>query len=342
MLLNKREWFMPSNFRHGLVLGEDGTHYFAIGYNDSSQLGIEKKDKISTFTRIDVKVPFIAICAGYSFHSLAIAVDGSLWAWGTGFLGIEDSKERMEISHPTQIPNTSNFIQIAAGEHFSLALDQNGFLWSWGMDYQYDNHEIIAIPTLHSLKDIKMISAGIDFGAALNSQGELWIFGNMFPLQQTSISSGKLISSGYYHTLVLDNSMNLWDVSTMNSAGLVTVNIPHSLNQIVYITCGGYSSFVYDCDGSIWFRGNNNYNELANGCAENAVIKTLTEAKDWFDCFIIPGGDHNIVINPEGYATLFGALGGYRDSLPKPKNVGHRPRFPINTISQIKSAKKAL
>jgi alpha-tubulin suppressor-like RCC1 family protein len=33
---------MPSNYNHAFILGEDGTHYYAIGLNSEGQLGIEE------------------------------------------------------------------------------------------------------------------------------------------------------------------------------------------------------------------------------------------------------------------------------------------------------------
>jgi alpha-tubulin suppressor-like RCC1 family protein len=289
--------------------------------------------------RIDVKVPFIAICAGYSLHSLAIGIDGSLWAWGTGFLGIDSNPTRTTRLTPAQIPNTSQFIQIAAGEEFSMALDKNGHLWYWGASTSgglgLELCPSIWIPTRTSLENIKMISAGVTFGSTLNSSGEVWEFGSNYPTC-TKISGticGKMISCGYFYTAILDRDMNLWK---MESGRLVPIN--HSLNHIVHITCGGYSVIVYDNEGKVWILGQNNFSELGK---DVGAIRELKEATSWYDCFVISGGDHNIVINPDGNAQFFGALDGSH-AYETITNIGYKPRLPLSFARvSVKSAAKS-
>jgi alpha-tubulin suppressor-like RCC1 family protein len=75
-----------------------------------------------------------AIAAGDD-HSLALAADGSLWAWGgnsTGQLGDGTTTRRRTpvlVSTPTGF---SGVVAIRGGDGFSLALLADGTVWAWG------------------------------------------------------------------------------------------------------------------------------------------------------------------------------------------------------------------
>jgi len=68
--------------------------------------------------------------AGGHEHSLTVAADGSLWAWGAnerGQLGDGTTTDRLE---PT--PVLTGVAVVAASGWHSLALKTDGSLWAWG------------------------------------------------------------------------------------------------------------------------------------------------------------------------------------------------------------------
>jgi alpha-tubulin suppressor-like RCC1 family protein len=82
---------------------------------------------------MQLPVKFVCVIAGYCDHSIGIAYeDGSLWVWGSnneGQLGLVQQFMRLA---PVRIPNTRNFVNVAAGNKFTLCLDSNGNMWSFG------------------------------------------------------------------------------------------------------------------------------------------------------------------------------------------------------------------
>ena len=76
---------------------------------------------------------WVAVSVGYD-HSLGIKGDGTLWSWGlnaSGQLGVLSTATQVS---PVLVsgPASTTWSKIAAGYSYSLAIDTNGRLWSWG------------------------------------------------------------------------------------------------------------------------------------------------------------------------------------------------------------------
>ncbi len=117
---------------HSLALKADGS-LWAWGLNNKGQLGLGTADFDAHPTPAQVPqaaqgIGYVAVAAGS--HSLALAADGSLWAWGYNYygqLGLGDSVHR---STPT--PVGSGYAAVAAGNMHSLGLKTGRTLWAWG------------------------------------------------------------------------------------------------------------------------------------------------------------------------------------------------------------------
>ncbi len=103
----------------------------AWGKNNGGELG----DGTTTLRCKPVHVhnltEVIAI-AGGKCHSLAVKVDGTVWASGwnsTGQLGDNTTTERHEA---VQVHNLTDVLAIAAGDRYSLAVKADGTVWAWG------------------------------------------------------------------------------------------------------------------------------------------------------------------------------------------------------------------
>lgn len=75
---------------------------------------------------------FQEISAGYYNHSLALAHDGSVWSWGSYSWGQLGNQTTSNSLVPTRINSSQSFVQVIAASFFSLALDIEGVVYSWG------------------------------------------------------------------------------------------------------------------------------------------------------------------------------------------------------------------
>jgi alpha-tubulin suppressor-like RCC1 family protein len=89
-------------------------------------------------------IKFRAIAAG-SKHSLALAEDGTVWAWGENEAGQVTDKAVGSANAPRQVADRGGrtldeVISIAAGMNTSLAVRRDGSLWLWGQNPSLDEY----------------------------------------------------------------------------------------------------------------------------------------------------------------------------------------------------------
>lgn len=269
--------------------------------------------------------------SGGEFHSLAVAEDGSLYSWGSnefGQLGL--SRQTQSVTTPTLIPHPEMFLQVAAGQSFSLALDSNGNVWAFGSNNKcqlgVSDVSFLEVPTKiesSSLGNerITKVSAGLCCSVLLDSKGNLWTFGDNsycnlgigdnYPRKNpTRVSlreeTAVNIACGFHHTLVLDSQARLW-VFGWNKFGqlgfdsLEYFNFPElhpALGNIAQVYCQGSLSIVQNTLGDYFVFGKelNNFDHSPKECTR------------WKNKFIFPGGGHTVVLDNEGNFHIDGHI----------------------------------
>jgi alpha-tubulin suppressor-like RCC1 family protein len=138
----------------------------------------------------------VSIASGgtvFGGHTLALKSDGTLWAWGwnnAGQLGNgcifppSPIDECTDSSTPVQeSTGATDWVAIAAGRSYSLALKSDGTLWAWGSnqfgqlgDPNVDTRSSVPV-RIGSDTDWTAIDAGYAHTLALKSDGTLWAWG---------------------------------------------------------------------------------------------------------------------------------------------------------------------
>ncbi|MFZ5354116.1 MAG: FecR domain-containing protein [Bacillota bacterium] len=134
-----------------------------------------------------------AIAAGYE-HVLVLDNNNCVWAWGDNYYGqlgdgTTTSRSSPVIVKHTDLTQLANIKQIDAGENHSMALDNNGKVWSWGYNSsgQLGNNTttnstnpvmVRNIDNTADLSNITDIAAGSSHTMALDSSGYIWAWGN--------------------------------------------------------------------------------------------------------------------------------------------------------------------
>lgn len=326
---------MPVNYRHHLLLDGDGDCFFTCGCNEHGQLGTGDTINKEKITQVNLPVKFISISAGLD-HSLGIAeCDGSLWSWGSNEYGQSGQGEQVLMhAQPTQIPGTCSFVQISAGWKFSLALDSDDHVWSFGNALfgrlglgrvVEDQFRPIRIETLC---DIKSISAGAYYGIVLDHSGSSWSFGcntvgqlglgdiedRWSPHKIEGVPPIIQVSCGYNHSLILDSHGSVFSFGCnysgqLGHSGTTDNYIPEiipNLIDIVQIFATGSSSIVKNGSQHYFVFG-------YNSCylPEEGIILSLVEQENWRDKIIFPGAEHVAILGEEGYLSFLGKIADY-------------------------------
>jgi alpha-tubulin suppressor-like RCC1 family protein len=139
----------------------------------------------------------VAIAAGGDV-AMALRSDGTVWVWGDYTDAFYNSYNALQSSSlhnfdtsgstgtPMQVSGLSNIVAIALGYQHAIALDQNGFVWTWGWDSQgqlgtgdaYVNstngYAPIQVP---GLTNVISIAAGDYHSVAVTASGQVYTWG---------------------------------------------------------------------------------------------------------------------------------------------------------------------
>lgn len=277
----------------GLALLNDGS-VWGWGRNDWAQLGDGTKETrhapvdVMHLARFGVK----AIAAG-GWFSAALLKDGTVWTWGANDwrqLGAGDTGFN---SHtiPVKVEGLSGVTAVDVGGWHSLALREDGTVWSWGHGHQGQ------------------------LGDGTNADHRL-------PAEVPGLSGVKAVSAGYRHSLALlkDGTVWSWGYNAQGQLGDGTNtnrNTPvkvASLGGRVKAVAASSSNVFHDPsfslalleDGTVWSWGTNDWHQLGDGTntSRNTPVKVsdLSGVKA-----IAPGGRHSLALLKDGTVWGWGA-----------------------------------
>ncbi|GEM_PF-2572761 len=215
-------------------------------------------------------------------HGLILASDGSLWAWGSDFLGwpvLGLGKSRLQSTSLRRIGLDTNWTAISAAESHNLALKSDGTLWTWGESVHGPGVRPVSIhtPTLAAPgNDWKQAAAGGIHSLAIKKDGTLWAWGDNWPgtlgipgikgapapMQVGSGTNWTKVWAGILETVAMQSDGSLWywgdnpnPTYAMNSN---QVSAPMRISPDTNWTDVGFGPwmvFATKSDGTLWAWG---------------------------------------------------------------------------------------
>ena len=243
---------------HNLALTDDG-RVWAWGANGEVQLGVAESPSCGPSTNPigpcrpqPLPVPGLedvaAIAAGTD-HNLALDRAGVVWGWGEnryGQAGSDVPPRNCDRSEdpcrpaPARVPGLGRITAIAAGPAHSVALDEDGAVWAWGVTPQ----------------------AGPDSGE-MCGEANLFYPCRTIPARVPDLPAIVQVAAHWNHTLALDRDGVVWAWGGNESAQLgngrltetgapVRIEIPGGVEMI---DAGDEHSLALGRDGSVWMWG---------------------------------------------------------------------------------------
>lgn len=327
---------------HTLALKSDGT-LWAWGNNSYGQLGTGVTGVASsqvTPRKINGTFNTITQISAGSFNTYIRDKDGKMWMWGlndTHQLGTADTTDRAEAvvleddfyTRKSYNKPLENIVTAAPGNGFSVALQADGSVWTWGDESDGRLGRLLEIPPTTpgklNLETIIDIGAGDDFAVALDYKGQLWEWGALSrgsaasTIFNTDVNSSlpirvpidgvKSFSIGALHTLALlkDGTVFSWGDNTHYQLGMGTTDSAMQagtvkyLKNIISVAAGQQHSLALTSDGRVFSWGNNEMGQLgfenlgATRQYTSPVIMNITDV-----VAIAAGKDHSLALKSDG------------------------------------------
>ncbi|WP_153730443.1 RCC1 domain-containing protein [Sporosarcina obsidiansis] len=279
--------------KHFVVLKEDGSVWM-WGDNTYGQQGASGVDsssphpvELATGNRLS---NIQAIVAGGD-HTLALDQNGEVWAWGRNdYNQLGHSGGLLKNERPQKVfhKEMGKIVAIGAGGYHSLAVDESGHVWAWGLNSFGQLGSPVGLGTPPStveptrvpgLVEVVSVEAGAEHSVALKRDGTVVAWGRNSLGQ---LGNGETASVNYSPSVV------------------------SGLSSIMEITAGDYHTIALKQDRTTVFAwGDNSYGQLGDGGREMKLrpiqVEGMRDVKT-----VATGANHSIAIREDGSVWMWG------------------------------------
>lgn len=268
---------------HSVALAADGT-LWAFGCNDHGELGLPDGSTTAQYVPVQVGAGRTWASVSASFgHTVAVASDGTLWAWGSNVTGQLCDGSTTDRLTPTQIGTGTSWSRASAGGLHTLAMSSTGRLFACGQNLQGQLGDGTTTQRL-TLTEVQGSRAWRSFGA-----GQYHSVG--------VATDGTLLGWG------ANDAGQVGDGTTTNRISPVVIGAGRTWSGAA--ASGGYSAATTSA-GAVLAWGENYSGQLGDGTTTDRSTPTLIGDGTVTWLVVLPGWSHTLALDASGSLWSWG------------------------------------
>jgi alpha-tubulin suppressor-like RCC1 family protein len=310
-----------------LAVRADGT-VWAWGGNGCGELGDGTTESRSLPVQVVGLTQVVAVAANWGSSSYALRSDGTVWAWGCGYVGQLGDGTRMDHHVPIHVPGLTDVVAIETRTDTVYALRADGTVWVWGLISEGQNGQmpqpgapIQPVPVqVPGLSRVVSLAAGYAHALAVRRDGTVWEWGHdtrgplgnggqnpIGPVRQVQGLHGvEAVAAGSPFSMALKHDGTLWTWGGNHSGGMGTGSdrrlspSPVALRNVRAIASSPSRMLALRTDGTVWTWGSSLYDFATQ--ATPVRVEGLDGATK-----IAAGGSHMLALRTDGTLWAWGA-----------------------------------
>ncbi|MDD5035264.1 MAG: hypothetical protein PHE55_10960 [Methylococcaceae bacterium] len=257
-------------------------------------------------------------------HGVLLKPDGSVWTWGSnhyGQLGTDDGAAWS----PVRVPGLGRMVDVAAGDHFTLAVKNDGTVWAWGENERGElgNGGTQSSPKpaqIAGLTGVVAVAAAGQHALALKSDGTVWAWGDepdrspsLLPKQTPDLTGAVAIAAADKHSVALKSDGTVWVWGDHGAGDLgngnynyALVPIPlRGLSEVTAVAAGHELTVALKKEGTVWTTGYGAAGQLGNGSTENSAKPVMVNGLAGVKA-LAAGDKHVLALEKDGTVWSWG------------------------------------
>ncbi|KAG0590248.1 hypothetical protein KC19_1G084200 [Ceratodon purpureus] len=362
---------------HSMAVSQTG-ELWAWGRNSEGQLG----ERVDSNSREKWHLPQrvrglesieVVAARGSGVVSMAIARDGSLWAWGKskrGQLGLGTNIIHAQTPQRVEALSGQHVVQVALGWGHALALTAEGHVYSWG----YAANGRLGFQPNCSEPQVSSLSKDRDSGESIEDAAYRQVLEDMEkekspvlawePVRVDAFKSHHVteISCGMDHSLTLNEQGELWSfgdnslgqlgrsvaISTQQSSintftdenSVGRVEGPFTRERVLHLGAGLGHSLAANAQGSVYSWGWNAGHQLGrDGRRDNPVPASVGDLEGQEVVALAGGRAHSLAMTSKGGLWVWGSGKNGRLGLGSPAD--EPTPFPLECLESYSIADAA-
>ena len=275
----------------------DSRAVWVWGTNEDGQLGLgDEENRLLPERWADGECgesPVVMVDCGFE-TTVALTAAKQVWACGYGSHGQNCSTTRDNLLVPTRVPGLDNIVMVGAQAALSVALAEDGVVWTWGGYHEWPDQDTpapVAAPVrlgaaLFGGSAVVFVAAGTHNWAAVTARGDLWVCGGGL--------AGPTGPGGLAPVLVGASAPAAWGGA-----------------QVLAVSCGHLHTMAITEEGAVWTWGAGRFGKLGHGDEEDHGVPTRIPQASFGGARMVlvcaPSYEMSTAVSEEGVLFTWGA-----------------------------------